>query len=80
MYCFYPETSNRTLEDMDQIFLRNPSVWVFGNNEMTQRARPQALVDAETERIAADVGDDGDNVGLTSGTGLVTVTPEGKNS
>ncbi|KAK8133779.1 hypothetical protein PG984_005791, partial [Apiospora sp. TS-2023a] len=65
VFCFYPETSNRTLEDMDQIFIRNPSVWVCGNNEMTQRARPQALIEAETERIASD----GDGVGSGSGSG-----------
>ena len=51
VFCFYPETSNRTLEDMDQMFIRHPSVFVFGKSEMTQRRRPQAFVDAEIERI-----------------------------
>ncbi|KAK7921291.1 hypothetical protein PG985_009313 [Apiospora marii] len=90
VFCFYPETSNRTLEDMDQIFLRNPSVLVCGNDEMTQRARPQALIDAETERIASDGGggggDDDDDgagvVGVSSVTVTVptTVVAEGKKS
>lgn len=51
VFCFYPETSNRTLEDMDQMFMRHPSVFVFGKSEMTQRRRPQAFIDAEIERI-----------------------------
>ncbi|KAI1633473.1 putative sugar transporter [Biscogniauxia mediterranea] len=51
VFCFYPETSRRTLEDMDQMFIRNPSWIVSGRNEMTQRERPQAFIEAETERI-----------------------------
>jgi hypothetical protein len=37
---------------MDLIFLRNPGVFVCGKDELTKRERPQALIDAETERIA----------------------------
>ncbi|KAI0595396.1 general substrate transporter [Biscogniauxia sp. FL1348] len=51
VFCFYPETSRRTLEDMDQMFIRNPSWIVAGKNEMTQRERPHAFIEAETERI-----------------------------
>ncbi|OTA99082.1 hypothetical protein M426DRAFT_325481 [Hypoxylon sp. CI-4A] len=49
---FYPETSNRTLEDMDHMFIHNPSVFVLGHREMTQRRRPKSFEDAEAERIA----------------------------
>ncbi|OTA68039.1 putative sugar transporter [Hypoxylon sp. EC38] len=49
---FYPETSNRTLEDMDEGFKQNPSVIVFGNAEMTQRKRPTIFIEAEAQRIA----------------------------
>ncbi|KAK6825349.1 hypothetical protein PG987_012843 [Apiospora arundinis] len=73
VFCFYPETSNRTLEDMDQIFIRNPSVLVCGNNEMTQRARPQALIDSETERIAQGAADVG-GAGAGSGSGPTAPT------
>ncbi|KAI1843932.1 hypothetical protein JX266_009988 [Neoarthrinium moseri] len=52
VFALYPETSRRTLEDMDQIFIRNPSIFVFGKKDLTQRERPQAFVDAETQRIA----------------------------
>ncbi|KAI1500359.1 putative sugar transporter [Biscogniauxia marginata] len=51
VFCLYPETSRRTLEDMDQMFIRNPSWLVFGKNEMTQRERPQAFLEAEIDRI-----------------------------
>ncbi|KAI5857426.1 putative sugar transporter [Durotheca rogersii] len=50
---FYPETSNRTLEDMDHMFIQNPSVFVFGKAEMTQRQRPMSFIDAESERIGS---------------------------
>ncbi|KAI0201899.1 putative sugar transporter [Astrocystis sublimbata] len=52
VYCFYPETARRKLEDMDEMFFRNPSWFVFGKEEMTQPTRPQTLVDAELARIS----------------------------
>ena len=52
VFCLYPETSRRTLEDMDQIFIQHPSIVVFGNPDLTQRKRPQAFIDAESRRIA----------------------------
>ncbi|KAH8202503.1 hypothetical protein TruAng_003311 [Truncatella angustata] len=52
VYCFYPETSGRTLEDMDEVFIRHPDVFVCRNPETTQLTRPQVLVDAERDRIA----------------------------
>lgn len=53
VFCLYPETSRRTLEDMDEIFIQNPSLFVFGKPAMTQRERPQTFVEAEGRRIAA---------------------------
>ncbi|KAA8909271.1 hypothetical protein TRICI_004583 [Trichomonascus ciferrii] len=52
-YLFYPETMNRTLEDIDEIFLRSKSIFVFQDKVLTQKARPQYLIDREAERIAA---------------------------
>ncbi|KAI0400474.1 putative sugar transporter [Xylaria palmicola] len=52
VYFFYPETAGRKLEDMDEMFLRNPSWFVFGKKEMTQPTRPQAFIDAEMARIS----------------------------
>lgn len=57
VFCLYPETSRRTLEDMDEIFIQNPSIFVFGKPDMTQRKRPQAFIDAEAHRIAAAEAD-----------------------
>ncbi|KAI2465213.1 putative sugar transporter [Annulohypoxylon bovei var. microspora] len=48
---FYPETSNRTLEDMDHMFIQNPSIFVLGKADMTQRRRPTSFIDAEAQRI-----------------------------
>ncbi|CAK7244577.1 MAG: hypothetical protein STHCBS139747_006121 [Sporothrix thermara] len=53
VFCLYPETSRRTLEDMDLIFTNYPSIFVCGKSELTQRNRPQAFIDKENERIAA---------------------------
>lgn len=52
IYLFYPETANRTLEDMDQIFIHNPSAIVFTNRSATQSKRPDLFVDAEKLRVA----------------------------
>ena len=52
VYFLYPETSRRTLEDMDEIFINNPSALVFKNAAMTSRHRPQIFIDAEERRIA----------------------------
>lgn len=52
IYFFYPETAGRKLEDMDEMFLRNPSWFVANKKEMTQTTRPQAFVDAELARIS----------------------------
>lgn len=62
IYLFYPETSNRTLEDMDQIFIHNPSACVCGNRAATQSQRPQLYIDAETVRIAQAGNDSSEGV------------------
>ena len=51
VYLFYPETTQRTLEDMDVTFRTNPSMFVFRNRNLTQRERPQDFIDAERARI-----------------------------
>jgi hypothetical protein len=52
VYCLYPETSQRTLEDMDEIFIQNPSLIVCGKHALTQRKRPVEFIEAEERRIA----------------------------
>ncbi|KKY27063.1 putative glycerol proton symporter of the plasma subject to glucose-induced inactivation [Phaeomoniella chlamydospora] len=53
VFAIYPETSQRTLEDMDYIFESNPGPFVFRKREITQRRRPQAFINAELRRIEA---------------------------
>ncbi|KAI2624202.1 general substrate transporter [Hypoxylon sp. NC1633] len=51
VFLFYPETSRRKLEDMDEIFRSHGGILVFGDKTLTQRSRPQAFVEAEQRRI-----------------------------
>jgi MFS family permease len=51
-YLFYPETANRTLEDIDRYFDANPEIIVCRNKLATQLTRPEIYA-AEDERIAA---------------------------
>lgn len=51
VWALYPETTQRTLEDMDEIFKRNPGIFVFGDKDLTQRARPGSFVEAENTRV-----------------------------
>ncbi|KAJ5976365.1 Major facilitator superfamily domain general substrate transporter [Penicillium waksmanii] len=68
VFLFYPETSRRTLEDMDEIFIRNPSLVVCGNRQLTQRERPEEFAEAERQRIAGDIehGKDGFSISTTT--------------
>ncbi len=56
VYLLYPETSRRTLEDMDEIFRGKDSVFVFSDPLLTQRSRPQAFIEAERRKIDSDSG------------------------
>lgn len=40
IYLFYPETSGRSLEDIDRMFEAHPSVWVFTHPSMISRRPP----------------------------------------
>ncbi|KAK5173766.1 uncharacterized protein LTR77_002447 [Saxophila tyrrhenica] len=50
-YLFYPETANRTLEDIDRYFDANREIIVCRNKLATQLSRPQIYIE-EDERIA----------------------------
>ncbi|KAL2863770.1 sugar porter family MFS transporter [Aspergillus lucknowensis] len=52
VFCLYPETSRRTLEDMDEMFLQHRSLIVCGKRVLTQRERPADFVEAEARRVA----------------------------
>ncbi|ESZ98525.1 sugar transporter [Sclerotinia borealis F-4128] len=47
IYLFYPETSDRTLEDIDRLFRENSSVWVYKDAEAISRKRPARYFEAE---------------------------------
>ncbi|KAK3726075.1 hypothetical protein LTR37_000223 [Vermiconidia calcicola] len=56
-FLFYPETANRTLEDIDRYFEANRGIIVCRNKLATQLHRPQVYIE-EDERIA-EVGEKG---------------------
>jgi hypothetical protein len=52
-YFLYPETANRTLEDIDRFFETGPGIFVHRNKLAVQLHRPAEFIEAD-ERIAAD--------------------------
>ena len=52
IYFLYPETSNRTLEDMDDYYRSNPPLVVSGDKDMIKAARPQKYIERENEEMA----------------------------
>ncbi|OAQ72887.1 sugar transporter STL1 [Pochonia chlamydosporia 170] len=48
-YFFYPETANRSLEDIDRFFADNPGIFVFRNKVATQLQRPDIYEEADNE-------------------------------
>lgn len=40
IYFLYPETANRSLEDMDRYFTENPTLLVFRDKDATSKRRP----------------------------------------
>ncbi|KAJ6112228.1 hypothetical protein N7523_008289 [Penicillium sp. IBT 18751x] len=51
LYLFYPETANRSLEDIDDYYRSNPSLIVVGEPDAICRRRPQKYIDREDEQI-----------------------------
>ncbi|GAB7358124.1 hypothetical protein MBLNU230_g0283t1 [Neophaeotheca triangularis] len=76
-WLFYPETANRTLEDIDRLFDTRPGVIVAFNKEATQLRRPVRYIE-EDERIAVAVGEKGGNgdVGEEKGVDVVVQMEE----
>lgn len=55
VYFLYPETANRTLEDLDAYFDRDSghgTIIKIGDKIAKQHSRPQEAIDAEQQRIA----------------------------
>ena len=53
-YLFYPETANRTLEDIDRYFEEHRNIFVFNDEMATQLKRPEVWerMDEEIARRA----------------------------
>lgn len=52
VYLLYPETADRTLEDIDRFFAENDDVLVFRNPDATSSKRPLKYVAQEEDQIA----------------------------
>ncbi|KAG7055929.1 sugar transporter [Colletotrichum scovillei] len=55
IYLFYPETANRTLEDLDEYYRNNPPLFVIGDKDAIASQRPKKYVDrqeAHVQRVA----------------------------
>jgi hypothetical protein len=48
-YLFYPETANRSLEDIDRFFETNPPLVICRNELATQLARPSVYAEMDDE-------------------------------
>ncbi|RAK96494.1 general substrate transporter [Aspergillus ibericus CBS 121593] len=51
VYFFYPETANRSLEDIDRFFHEHHNVFVNGNAEATSIERPARYIELEKELV-----------------------------
>jgi Sugar (and other) transporter len=54
VYFLYPETANRTLEDIDEYFdvdSGHTTIIPFGDKATKSTARPQEAIDAEIRRV-----------------------------
>ena len=51
VYLFYPETADRTLEDIDRLFRENDSIFVFRDKAAISSKRPLAYVEHEEAEI-----------------------------
>lgn len=56
-YFFYPETANRTLEDIDRFFETEPGIFIHSNKLAVQLHRPAEYIEADA-RIARGEGGD----------------------
>jgi hypothetical protein len=51
MYFFYPETADRSLEDLDEYYRSNPPLLVFRDKDVTSSKRPQKYKIREEEGV-----------------------------
>ena len=51
VYLFYPETADRTLEDMDRLFRENHDVFIFKDKDAIAAKRPAAYAEYEQQEV-----------------------------
>ncbi|ODM20755.1 hypothetical protein SI65_03808 [Aspergillus cristatus] len=51
IYLFYPETANRSLEDIDAYYRSNPSLFVIRDPDANCTKRPQKYIQHESEEV-----------------------------
>lgn len=51
IYLCYPETSSRTLEDLDAYFRSDPSLFVFRDRDAISSTRPLKYIERENEEV-----------------------------
>jgi hypothetical protein len=56
LYTFYPETANRTLEDLDAFFRDEPPLIVIGHKDSTSIKRPARFVEAQNRDVEEATG------------------------
>lgn len=72
-YFFYPETANRTLEDIDRYFEEHHNIFVHRDKVATQLHRPEAW-----ERLDQEFARRAEEDKVRSGTGELDVLDEEK--
>ncbi|CAK7205862.1 hypothetical protein SEUCBS139899_008641 [Sporothrix eucalyptigena] len=71
IYFFYPETANRTLEDLDEYYRNNPPLIITRDPEATMRKRPQRYIDHENQLLEQAAARHGPNSESLSDTKMV---------
>lgn len=56
IYFFYPETSNRTLEDLDDYYRSNPALIVTKDPDAISTKRPQKFIQREEDEVRRNRG------------------------
>ncbi|KAK1706602.1 uncharacterized protein BDZ83DRAFT_543751, partial [Colletotrichum acutatum] len=51
IYLFYPETANRTLEDLDEYYRNDPPLIVIGDKDAIASKRPKKYVDRQEAHV-----------------------------
>ena len=51
VYFFYPETANRSLEDLDRYFTENKNILVYRDKVATSSKRPQEFMIREVQEV-----------------------------